>query len=513
MKRTRYIYKHIAAVATSLLLSLSLFPSCSEDDGGGVEIPEVEYAKLVISLGSLDNATPAYTRAETIEDKDDNEYERHIEHWWLVVLHKGTVDQVLSDTKEHTATSVNDDQNTHEIEVGLQIGESYDFYAFANLPETNATALNNLQQGSPFSLEQVVESIDASKYYWDVETKNHGNYFPMSSYKYTIKEVTEGATLSIPLIRLLGKVSLSIQNSSAEAITLNQVSLEKFRTTGSIYLLPYDAAQGNDTKLLEATGTMTETYGPSFPGETTETASGSFTSRKLITDDKTIKIEGQAKYEFPDFYVNETRFTSANSGKPLLISTDIEERSDAPKETTFNFIRRNDWLIIPLLISDATTTITIQQQHMPIGGLPTYVFNEGLTISNINVELDHAGDINIAYSVSATDATGLKYYNGGTIEGAEQFSSAVLAENPNSLLINLPEPNADGGLLSDQIEFKLNADENNTLAGSFTITAQELAYLGTATINLTLIVMIDGSEVILPYTITITNGKEAKGGN
>lgn len=516
MNRLKDTYKHMAAVASALLLALSVLPACSDDEGGGPDIPEAQYAKLVISLGSLDNATPAATKAEPIGEGLDNEYERYIEDWWLVVMHNGTVEQVLSNTKGNQATATGDEKNTHRVEVELQIDELYDFYAFANLPEANAKALNELQPENTFDIAQVVESIDASQYYYNEETQAYGAYFPMSSYKYQIK-VTEGATVSIPLIRLLGKVSLSVQNSSNDKITLRQVTLDKFRTTGSIYLLPYDAAKGGDTKLLEATGTMTETYGPSFPGETDETTiTGDFTPKYLLgQDDAPIEIAKNEKHEFPDFYVNETRFTAVNNNAsdPLLISTDIG-RDDQPKETSFNFIRRNDWLIIPLLISDAETKITIQQQHMPIGAIPTYVFEKDWTVSNINVTLDHAGDINIGYSVTATGATGLKYYPGGDIATTERYSSAVLESQTNDWLINVPEANNDGGWQPNEIEFTLNHDDTKPLSGSFTITAQELAYTGTATINLTLIVLINDSEVVLPYTITLTNGKPAKqGGN
>lgn len=520
MNRLKDTYKHMAAVASALLLALSVLPACSDDEGGGADVPEGQYAKLVISLGSLDNATPAATKAEPIDEEDDSEYEYHIENWWLVVMHNNAVVNVLSNVWNDPFTHIGGDQNEHQVELELLIDEEYEFYAFANLPEANQTYFetlrNTVQRGgnAVFDIDQTVESIEASTY--DSGTSEAGPYFPMSSYKYSVT-VTEGATVSIPLIRLLGKVSLSIQNSSNEKITLRQVSLNKFRTTGSIYLLPYDAAKGGDTKLLEATGTMTETYGPSFPGETDETTiTGDFTPKYLLgQDDAPIEIAKNEKHEFPDFYVNETRFTAVNNnaGDPLLISADIG-RDDQLKETSFNFIRRNDWLIIPLLISDAETKITIQQQHMPIGGIPTYVFEKDWTVSNINVTLDHAGDINIGYSVTATGATGLKYYPGGDIVATERYSSAVLESQTNDWLINVPEANNDGGWQPNAIEFTLNHDDTSPLSGSFTITAQELAYTGTATINLTLIVLINDSEVVLPYTITLTNGKPAKqGGN
>lgn len=498
----------LALLSSLLLLAL---PACSDEEGGGEVLPEEEqYAKLVISLGSLDNATPVYTKTVddvTDPDKDDEEYERYIKDWWIVVMHDEKVEQVLSNEKGDQAVVIGGDQNEHQVSVELLIDETYDFYAFANLPTANQTYLNNLAQGNTFDIKQTVAAIDAKSY--NSGTKATGPYFPMSSYKYPVTVQSNNPPLEIPLIRLLGKVEVEITNSTnLETLTVNGLTLNKFRTTGPIYLLPYDEAESKGTKnLLEED--MESSYVPLFP-ELEDDEEEDFTPVTLITKENPASI---AKGETGTFwsYVNETNFMNIETGlNNLQVTVDIDDRDDSPKDTNFDFIRRNDWLIIPLLISDAQTTITVQQQHMPIGGTLTYLFEEGLTISNINIVTDHAGDINIGYSVSATDATGLKYYEGGDVVVTERYSSAVLVEQTNNLLIDLPEANSDGGWQPGVIEFTLNEDDDNHMAGSFKVTAQELNYLGTATINLTLVVLVNGSEVVLPYTITLTNGKAAK---
>lgn len=530
MNRLKDTYKHMAAVASALLLALSVLPACSDDEGGGADIPEAQYAKLVISLGSLDNATPTYTRAVddvTDPDKDDEEYERYIKDWWLVVMHEGTVEQVLSNTKGNQATATGDEQNTHQVEVELQIDESYDFYAFANLPEANATYLNGLAQGGTFDIKQTVATIDAKPY--KTGTIVNGPYFPMSSYKYSKRIESVENTLQIPLIRLLGKVSVEITNSTAfENITLNSLTLDKFRTAGSIYLLPYDEVEGKDSQNLLAED-MKSTYMPSFPtgGGDTE----NFTPLTLVASDGTPATIAKNQTETFWCYANETNFMADATGLNNLQVTakisnpDGTERDDSPKDTDFDFIRRNDWLTIPLLLSDVNTTIQFNMQHMPIGGLPaTITIPEGLTIPQATFwTQDHGGDITITYTLnsisSLTGAQILHYNTGDTYPANEQhpFTSAVLESNDNLLISTdvrpLPTDNTHAKWLdSSAMAFDLSSNADGT-SGSFTITAQELANSAEARIRLNMVIegTPDGSsltqKVLVPYTIIIKNKK------
>lgn len=521
MKRTRYIYKHIAAVATSLLLLLSLFPSCSEDDGGGVEVPEVEYAQLVISLGCLDNATPAYTR--TIDDvtnpnEPDAEYERYIKDWWLVVLHNDKIERVLSNTKRDMATPEGDKENTHKLVVELLLGESYDFYAFANLPEANQEYLKGLQPGNDFDKKQVVASIDAKSYNAGSIDKG-GPYFPMSSYKYTVKEIkAEQEPLEIPLIRLLGKVSVEITNSTnSKKVTVESLTLGKFRTSGSIYLLPYDEARDKDTQnLLEED--MEDSYLPLFP-EGDEV----FTTLTLVDSEGTPREIAKGEKETFWCYANETNFmeTGLNNLQVTakITNPDGTERDDSPKDTDFDFIRRNDWLKIPMQLSDVSTDISFEMQHMPIGGLPaTITIPEGLTIPQATFwTQDHGGDITITYQLnsisSLTDAKIAHRNTKEPYEGNEEhpFTSAVLVSNGDNLLLNVPTNNDAAPWLGESaLAFTLPAEDGTT--GSFTITTQELAKSAEARIRLNMV--IEGTangtthKVLVPYTIIIKNQKE-----
>ena len=91
-----------------------------------------------------------------------------------------------------------------------------------------------------------------------------------------------------------------------------------------------------------------------------------------------------------------------------------------------------------------------------------------------------------------------------------RYTEAKLTENTNDLLYNAT---TQDGLKTGNLT--INYEENSP-AGSITVTTQELAYKGTATIELTLAVTYtkDGTpgRMTIPYTITITNDKE-EGGN
>lgn len=522
-------YRQTIRMSLALLSSLLLLalPACSDEEGGGEVLPvEEQYAKLVISLGSLDNATPVYTKTVddvTNPDEPDEAYERHIKDWWIVVMHDEKVEQVLSNEKGDQAVVIGGDQNEHQVSVELLIDETYDFYAFANLPQANQTYLEGLVQGKTFDIKQTVATIDAKSY--NSGTIANGPYFPMSSYKYSVKVQSNNPSLEIPLIRLLGKVEVEITNSTdLETLIVNGLTLNKFRTTGPIYLLPYDEAENEGTKNLLKED-MESSYVPLFP-KLEDDEEEDFAPVTLITEENPASIEKGKTGTFWS-YVNETNFMTIETGlNNLQVTVDIDDRDDSPKDTNFDFIRRNDWLKIPLLLSDVSTTIEFNMERMPIGGVPaTITIPEGLTIPQATFwTQEHGGDITITYNLNSISslqpgAQILHYNTGDSFEGNEQhpFTSAVLESNDNDLLISteahpLPTNNTYAQWLDTSAKaFDLSSNEDGA-SGSFTVTAQELSGNTEARIRLTLV--IEGKDangkdqkVVVPYTIIIKNKK------
>ena len=516
-------------MATTLLLLLSLFPSCSEDDGGGVEVDK--YRTLVITLNSLNGAEPV-TRAETVTPEDDSEYERHIEKYWLVMLKQsetGTgeflVDQVIDPGSPKYQLPSNGEDSETELDVEVEIGKTYKFYALANLDglQNGADIINQiegLEQGDPFDPASLAVQVKEMSAYHDGED---GSYIPMTSYGYeqTIAENTEQLDKPIELIRLIGKVTLTVKNlSKDDEITLESLSMGEFRTGGNIYLFPYDVDKG--TQILLQTN-IDDTYNPTFPNNEV----GNHTST-IFVENKTIK-KGEDQAQEYTVYVNETRDKS-ESGKDfeLMITTKIDHRNDAPVNSGFSFVRRNDWLKIPIQITDVDVTIGFDQQHMPIGGLPEKLEFGNITVPIATCETTHGGDITVTFSlddISSMDNAYLKFYNGGEYTAGDQFTSAVLESNlpENSpILIHVPENDDAAPWMQDDTKKAFTVtpgqvvdEERFVRSGSFTVTAQELASTttGRAEIELMLLITDGTSEMAIPYTVVITNQKTTDGGN
>lgn len=514
MTRTRNIYKHIAAIATSLLFALSVLPACSDDEGGGADVPEGQYAKLVISLGSLDNAMQTKVEEKPVTDQENDEsYERYIASWWLVVTRPSdaeanmfVIDRVITNKNYHSLKDVTVAGPTgldSEMSIGLnlRIDQTYRFYALANLEylanweQDVKPVVDGWTEGAEFSPERLYAEMKPMTDYKGT------TYIPMTSYGYEkkIESGTNQLSERIALIRLLGKVTLEVTNLTDEDIMLNSLSMGNFRSEGDIFLFPYDI--NSDTKNLLATD-MLDTYNPSFPNDERD----SYTSTPFVSTDTQI-LAGKAK-EFTAF-VNETKDISEEGEIfELSITSRLQYRGERTSKSGFSFVRRNDWLQIPVQISDVEATIAFDQQHMPIGGVPTtYNMQSGAIVPVVDFKTNHAGIITITYGVtSVSSMTNPTLRHPGTYPVGTAVTTAVLAEggNADNLLIDVPTDNS----------FTLTPGEDDK-TGSFTVNLQELQKEAKASIILTLVIVDEeGREMSIPYTINISNKETTtEGGN
>ena len=503
---------------------------------------EEEYAKLVISLGSLDNATPAYTRAvddiaNDIIDSDyaDSEYEHYIDKWWLVVLRKQTNGSYQFDrfvTNNPTANNAHENSET-QISMELEINATYKFYAFANLGGLNDGGTGIINWIESLSTSTTEDAIQAKAVELQAMTNYNGGdntaYIPMSSYGYTVTVSENNNSLSIPLIRLLGKVSLEVTNATGKKVNVDKITMGKFRTTGEIYLLPYDVKTGDNGQgnLMVGEEDETKLLNPSFPTENEEEeGEGEDWVYEPTEENRALAAEetDDKNKQTYTFYINETgnQNQAKDGAGDITLSLDVSgiERDPAPQNTKFFFIRRNDLLKIPVLISNAKSKITIAQQHMPIGGLPTALFyGDGAIIADQKVELDHAGIVTIGYELTEvnnqTSGWSLKYY-GSTFQPGDQYCCAQVVENAGLILVDYKDKDDESGDLlwttlpwisSSSYGFTLTPDKetdgttDSKTSGSFKVRIQELSS-GTAKVKLTLVATNGTSEITLPYTIT-----------
>lgn len=521
MRQINYLYKHIAAVATSLLLALSLLPSCSEDEEGGPGEDTDKLYTLTISLNSSTSYTPV-TKADPPEWADEADvYERKIEKCWVVLFDENgtcvasvnTNQFILNGDDWDNATEVS--QATVQLPVGRYAG-----YAFANLNNLadESKSIISLLEGdltaiTKEKLNTTVSLIAPENFTLSEEGKS----IPMSSYETAIQVVenTEN-TAQIVLFRMIGKVEILIKDetNNDEPKILKSLSMGNFRK-GPIHLLPYSVG---DKDLNNINITDQELLQPSFNLVHDDANIESYSHEVIlpVTGDD-INVEGKTY----TFYAFETG-TESNKDATLSISVGINDRPISVKPTDFSFMRRNDWLKIPMAITNIESYIRFKNMRMPIGGLPyeiVYGENDGIQIlvDAVNVvDPDYTGPIHIEVEVRSINSTITPsiLYTNMTAPGSDR-STAILTDNTGGLLIDketgIPEAN------DKSFEVKASPDDSdNKSKAYFEVWTQELANNAEATIKLTLIAEYGDTEpksrIDIPYTIRIQNYK-ATGGN
>ena len=489
-----------------------MFPSCSDDEGGGSEEQGGKYRTLMITLNSL-GSSEIGTRAESaVPDGElDSPDEHFISRYWLVVLKQDTesqefkVDRVIdSEDPEYSVPGNSNDNSETELGVEVEIGQTYRFYALANLDGlTNGTdviaALDNLKSGDPFDPHTIINATvkDMDKYPHYTEEQS---YIPMTSYGYdeTITPATthltddEGELESIELIRLIGKASVSINNLTNSEVKLSSLTMQPMRK-GDIYLFPYDVSEGTQCLFLED---MIDEYMPDFGDMAGTPYSIEFVDKEITVPRNT---------ELEDFTYHYLPETSWSSGEDLTITSVITGRNPYPQSIHTSFIRRNDYLKIPLQITPVSVQFEVMQQHMPIGGYPadlTFPAYEA-NIPIIDVETDHAGKITFTYTITVDNPdlfnTPAVLYRPADYVPNVDYTHATVISNTNEVLYGLEE--------GDEIYWS----GDGTLTGSLELTVQELATESKAQVQLLLVIVENGAEVTpdskrlaIPYTINLT---------
>lgn len=518
MRNKRYFSIQTAAVAFTLLL-LSFLPACSDENGGNSpDIPDGKLYTLTIHLQPSANHTPttkAATKAE--EDEKDDDYERKLEHWWLLVygIHPDTrldgLIEVVSDETYKTSSTGEDSETPVELE--LPIGK-YRLYALANLSSLkNGGDLIDKLKAKSITEDELKKAtanlIDISNF----NTENDKKAIPMSSYAKiaTVSENGENTT-KVALFRMLGKVRIDLYNRMGETagdVMLSELSMGQFRK-GPIWLLPY----GDGPELPK--------IGPDFP----EYKKGVEFFSHTIVENSSIPLPTNPKESQPYlFYQYETSYANTDDpDRALTISVKAGSKELTDYEIDYDWMSRNDFLTIPIYISDIQTTLSWSESRMPIGGLPekkTYGADNGIQVGTpFACMVNHAGDVTVEYelkSIAGIDGDlELKYKPSGDYPKNQKFCEATLEDNTATagqtvgLLIDknnkVLENNAEITLAPD-----LDPDGSDPCKGSFTVRVQELGNASSAEIKLTLVATYGTEtpkrEIEIPYTIIITNKK------
>lgn len=423
----------------------------------------------------------------------------------------------------------------------LPLGK-YSFYAFANLQslelEDGTSLYQKIIRGYSLADLSEVKILDSGT---SIDTRNEkekGKFggeeasrklIPMSSYaqEYTLKPAPAENEFEIPLIRMIGKVQVKITNNLDKPITVKQLDIMNLRK-GSlpIWLLPW----GNNKYLETAGNDGAERLAPDLP-------TGEVVAEEHLFDEKIIPSEANKEDNIVPAKIKDgaeghniktyTRYIpEGNAGaKEILLGVDIEGRPRTEHTTSFGFVRRNDLLIIPVLITNITTKLEVAEQRLPIGVYPTALVYGEKTGVQILTPVEHtlqaAGDLSIRFEISGIDGVtgdfsikGYEEKEGGNV-ATEKYSSVSWknadANKPLITAINVDRTSFETDAELDIPETALTPGTGQgglKKAGSFTIRTQELGGEADATVVLTLVIKYGENmeqEMQIPYTIQIRN--------
>lgn len=315
-------------------LSLAfLFCACSGDDedpgnNGGKDNTPYKVTYKVSSLRSADVNATAEEMMKSI--------------LLIIVKSDGTIENI-----ENVNLPVT--QEEYVIEMLLTQG-SKSVYGFANLTDNMKTqaGLSSLLVGS--TMPDLSEAALTIQNGYTIDESNN-EYLPMSNYTGITVSAVNGQSFSLELIRLVSKVRLRFTNESGESIILGQLTITPL-TTSSVYLLPRNVNE------------------PVFPATYSQ---GDFSSNF------------GAGYAFADgeqleyiTYVNESIITG--TGWFRIGLTTLTGNGSVSEErialTNLTYINRNDYLDIPIILTDYKLEIDVVS-YPPIGGYPPSVVYNG----------------------------------------------------------------------------------------------------------------------------------------
>lgn len=528
------LYNQLMAVAAGLCFCW-LCVACGEDRGGDLPDDDPNSCVVTITLRTSRSARPPQTKAgETITWENDDEYERDITDWLVVAYDDENAELAGYTSSNGTWTpGINNPDSRTEVEMKLPLGK-YSFYAFANLQslEDGTSLYQKITGGYSLADLSEVKILDSGM---SIDTRNEekkGKFggeeasrkrIPMSSYaqEYTLKPAPAENKLEIPLIRMIGKVQVEITNNLDKSITVNQLDIMNLRK-GSlpIWLLPW----GNNKYLETAGEGGAERLAPNLPtGETVKETD--LFNEEIIPSEANQEVPAKIKDGAEGHNIKTyTRYIpEGNAGaREILLGVDIKDRPRTEHTTSFGFVRRNDLLIIPVLITNITTKLEVAEQRLPIGVYPTALVYGEKTGVQILTPVEHtlqaAGDLSIRFEISNIDGVtgdfsikGYEVNEGGNV-ATEKYSSVswknASADKRLITAINVDGTSFETDAELDIPETALTGQGGLKKAGSFTIRTQELGGEADATVVLTLVIKYGENmeqEMQIPYTIQIRN--------
>jgi len=384
--------KHYILLKPLFVIMALLMASCSSDTVNDEPQPLPEgMGRIRITICTPEN-NPELTRAVNANpwEEPDHEWERLQTFRILICNTSNKVVQIISGDKTQmtavTGTSYPYKESVTLTSEPLDAGNYY-IYATANYNDG-------------YTVGSTVDPDATASFYNGYSTTGttmfgDANPIPMTgklNSAVTVSAGTETDAGTITVWRVMAKMQFYFTNEATEQIKVYGIEVEPINTNASdqgiVYLFSKDDLTSTANLPVSGSGTVTL---PS--GVTNGKVRQASTTDPLLT--LAAKNDGNTDEGTLFFYVNETNGTFTTTQNEISLRFKIK-RGDATEEelryglTThygdgsegqngFNVIRRNDWIHIPIILTDWQMRIE-PLAFVPIAGYPAAtVSSDGLT--------------------------------------------------------------------------------------------------------------------------------------
>lgn len=347
---------------------------------------------VMLQLSALSSQTSQPSRSSLTRAAWETDIEalpgEMMKSWFVVVVQNGQIEKIITSDLKSGVTEVEKDQAFVELNKGETT-----FYSFANIKpkDIGLDASTSVGQQLPADFDEKTYQMDGNcQRFHQLMTPEFQNGYPMSN-KQTVDVVDNQQVINLEVIRMVAKVQLSITNATDHAIVLKTITLSDVTQNGNpnIKLLP-NVDSNNQLQVNLANSAK----------------KGTLTLRAAENDG--ITIEARAT-QTACFYMNESLVDKGADGGNryfILSLTTVDAATGATSNhryamLSWNEIRRNDYLKIPIMLEDYQIRWTVEA-FSPIGVLPK-VKDDG---ENLSLDFGYYGEFHIKPEVIKLSRTG-----------------------------------------------------------------------------------------------------------
>lgn len=380
------IYYYICIWAVCLLAACSAGDDATSFPG---QADAENRVGVTLQLSALSSQTSQSSRSSLWDTDTEALPGEMMKSWFVVVVQDEKIEKIITSDLKSGVTEVEKDQ----VFVKLNTGATT-FYSFANIKpeEIGLNASTSVGQQLPTDFDEQTYQMDGnSKLFHLSMTPDLPDGYPMSN-KQMVNITDNQQVINLEVIRMVAKVQLSITNATDHDIVLKSITLSDVTQNGNpnIKLLP-NVDSANKLKGVNLVDGV---------------AKGTITLTAAENNGITI---GEGVMQKACFYMNESLVDKgADDGNRyfILSLTTVDEATGTTSNNRYamlswNEIRRNDYLMIPIKLEDYQIRWTVEA-FSPIGVLPK-VKDDG---EKLSLDFGYYGEFHIKPEVIKLSRTG-----------------------------------------------------------------------------------------------------------